>query len=99
MIKGAVEVAQEIAMKSPVAVQSTKVALVYARDHSVQEGLNQIVSCLFDSKYKHSECSYNYESRFLYTYLLCTKKIINQISAFWELSSYFQVISQAEKIN
>ncbi|XP_019872124.1 delta(3,5)-Delta(2,4)-dienoyl-CoA isomerase, mitochondrial [Aethina tumida] len=34
-------VAEEIAKKSPVAVQGTKYALVYARDHTVQEGLDQ----------------------------------------------------------
>lgn len=39
-----INIAEEIAKKSPVAVQGTKVSLVYARDHSVQEGLNQIVS-------------------------------------------------------
>ena len=38
------KVAEEIASKSPVAVQTTKSTLVYARDHTVQEGLDQIVS-------------------------------------------------------
>ncbi|KAJ3662721.1 hypothetical protein Zmor_007053 [Zophobas morio] len=42
LIKGAIDIAQDIAKKSPVAVQGTKVSLVYARDHSVQDGLNQI---------------------------------------------------------
>lgn len=42
-----INIAEEIAKKSPVAVQGTKVSLVYARDHSVPEGLNQIVSSVF----------------------------------------------------
>jgi hypothetical protein len=46
MIKGVVEIAEEISKKSPVAVQGTKVSIVFGRDHSVQEGLNQIVSSL-----------------------------------------------------
>ncbi|XP_063920188.1 delta(3,5)-Delta(2,4)-dienoyl-CoA isomerase, mitochondrial-like [Zophobas morio] len=44
LIKGAIDTAQDIAKKSPVAVQTTKVGLVYARDHSVQDGLDQIAS-------------------------------------------------------
>ena len=42
----AVKLAETIAAKSPVAVQGTKRALVYARDHSVQQSLDQVVSCL-----------------------------------------------------
>jgi len=42
MIASAVEVATLIASKSPVAMQGTKEALVYARDHSVDESLRQI---------------------------------------------------------
>uniref|UniRef100_A0A0A9Y7G8 Delta(3,5)-Delta(2,4)-dienoyl-CoA isomerase, mitochondrial n=2 Tax=Lygus hesperus TaxID=30085 RepID=A0A0A9Y7G8_LYGHE len=42
MVKEALDVAEEIASKSPVAVQGTKRSLVYSRDHSVQEGLNHI---------------------------------------------------------
>ena len=34
--------AATIASKSPVAVQGTKMALVYARDHSTEEGLEQV---------------------------------------------------------
>lgn len=44
MMTEVMNIAEEIAKKSPVAVQGTKVSLVYARDHSVQDGLNQIVS-------------------------------------------------------
>ena len=44
MVEEAVKVAELIASKSPVAVQGTKRALVYARDHPVQTGLDQVVS-------------------------------------------------------
>lgn len=40
----ALSVAKDIASKSPVAVQGTKLSLNYARDHTVEEGLNHIVS-------------------------------------------------------
>uniref|UniRef100_A0A1W7RAD1 Delta(3,5)-Delta(2,4)-dienoyl-CoA isomerase, mitochondrial n=1 Tax=Hadrurus spadix TaxID=141984 RepID=A0A1W7RAD1_9SCOR len=40
MVTAALELAKNIAKKSPVAVQGTKVALNYARDHSVAEGLD-----------------------------------------------------------
>lgn len=40
MMAGALEMAQEIASKSPVAVQGTKVNLIYSRDHSVPDSLN-----------------------------------------------------------
>lgn len=43
MMAGALEMAGEIAARSPVAVQGTKINLVYARDHSVAEGLDYIV--------------------------------------------------------
>ena len=36
--------AESIAQMSPVAVQGTKVNLNYARDHSVEEGLDFVVS-------------------------------------------------------
>jgi delta(3,5)-delta(2,4)-dienoyl-CoA isomerase len=44
MLTGAIEVAADIAAKSPVAVQVTKRSLVYSRDHTVQEGLDHVVS-------------------------------------------------------
>lgn len=44
MLNGVLEVAEQIASKSPVGVQGTKNAIVYGRDHTVQEGLDQIVS-------------------------------------------------------
>lgn len=44
LVTGAVEIASTIASKSPVAVQTSKLALIHARDHSVQEGLDFIVS-------------------------------------------------------
>ncbi|KAM8953674.1 delta(3,5)-Delta(2,4)-dienoyl-CoA isomerase, mitochondrial [Pelodytes ibericus] len=40
LLLAAFDLAAEIASKSPVAVQGTKVNLVYARDHSVQESLD-----------------------------------------------------------
>lgn len=36
--------AEKISLKSPVGVQVTKKSLIFSRDHSVQEGLNHIVS-------------------------------------------------------
>ncbi|XP_078053718.1 delta(3,5)-Delta(2,4)-dienoyl-CoA isomerase, mitochondrial [Augochlora pura] len=42
LLKGSLELANEIARKSPVAVQGSKLSLVYSRDHSVQEGLDHI---------------------------------------------------------
>lgn len=41
---GALKLAGEIAGRSPVAVQGTKVNLVYSRDHSVAEGLDYMVT-------------------------------------------------------
>merc|ERR1712226_647262 len=38
------EVARTIAQKSPVAVQGTKIAMNYARDHTVEESLEQIAT-------------------------------------------------------
>ncbi|XP_033735841.1 delta(3,5)-Delta(2,4)-dienoyl-CoA isomerase, mitochondrial-like isoform X2 [Pecten maximus] len=43
MMAGAMETAELIASKSPVAVQGSKVSLVYSRDHSVREGLEHVV--------------------------------------------------------
>jgi len=42
MMNGVFQLAEEIASKSPVAIQGTKTNIIYARDHSVQEGLDQI---------------------------------------------------------
>ncbi|XP_076591288.1 delta(3,5)-Delta(2,4)-dienoyl-CoA isomerase, mitochondrial isoform X2 [Chaetodon auriga] len=44
MMAGALEMAGEIAGRSPVAVQGTKINLIYARDHSVAEGLNYMAT-------------------------------------------------------
>lgn len=44
MMAGALEMAGEIASRSPVAVQGTKVNLIYSRDHSVAEGLDYMAS-------------------------------------------------------
>ncbi|XP_051254615.1 delta(3,5)-Delta(2,4)-dienoyl-CoA isomerase, mitochondrial isoform X2 [Dicentrarchus labrax] len=44
MMAGALEIAGEIAARSPVAVQGTKINLIYARDHSVAEGLDYMAN-------------------------------------------------------
>ncbi|KAK2846577.1 hypothetical protein Q5P01_009576 [Channa striata] len=44
MMAGALEMAGEIADRSPVAVQGTKINLIYARDHSVADGLNYVAT-------------------------------------------------------
>ncbi|XP_067318087.1 delta(3,5)-Delta(2,4)-dienoyl-CoA isomerase, mitochondrial isoform X1 [Anolis sagrei] len=44
MMESAFDLAVEIASKSPVAVQGTKVNLVYSRDHSVPEGLKYMAT-------------------------------------------------------
>ncbi len=44
LVKGALDTAREIAEKSPLAVWGTKVAMNYARDHSVDDSLEQIAT-------------------------------------------------------
>ncbi|XP_035584520.1 delta(3,5)-Delta(2,4)-dienoyl-CoA isomerase, mitochondrial-like [Zalophus californianus] len=44
MLDAAFTLAAEISTKSPVAVQSTKISLVYSRNHSVAEGLNYMAT-------------------------------------------------------
>ena len=44
LVDGVLETAREIAAKSPLAVWGTKVAMNYARDHTVEEGLEQIAT-------------------------------------------------------
>nr|XP_046245965.1 delta(3,5)-Delta(2,4)-dienoyl-CoA isomerase, mitochondrial isoform X2 [Scatophagus argus] len=44
MLAGALEMAVEIAARSPVAVQGTKINLIYSRDHSVAEGLDYMAT-------------------------------------------------------
>nr|XP_023667924.1 delta(3,5)-Delta(2,4)-dienoyl-CoA isomerase, mitochondrial isoform X1 [Paramormyrops kingsleyae] len=44
MMSGAMELAEEIASRSPVAVQGTKINLIYSRDHSVAEGLEYMAT-------------------------------------------------------
>lgn len=46
LMAGALEMAGQIAARSPVAVQGTKINLVYSRDHSVAEGLHNMVTTL-----------------------------------------------------
>ncbi|XP_077283651.1 delta(3,5)-Delta(2,4)-dienoyl-CoA isomerase, mitochondrial-like isoform X2 [Arctopsyche grandis] len=42
LMKGSIELAEEIAQKSPVAVQTTKETIIYSMDHTNQEGLDYI---------------------------------------------------------
>lgn len=42
LAKGVVEIARELAAKSPLALRGTKHAITYARDHSIADGLEQI---------------------------------------------------------
>jgi len=44
LLEGVLATAAEIASKSPLAVHGTKVAMTYARDHSVDDALNQIAT-------------------------------------------------------
>lgn len=44
MVEDVTKIADVIAKKSPVAVQGTKMSMVYSRDHTVQEGLDHVVS-------------------------------------------------------
>jgi enoyl-CoA hydratase len=44
LVSGVLETAREIASKSPLAIWGTKVAMNYARDHSVDDGLDQIAT-------------------------------------------------------
>ncbi|HEY0576067.1 MAG TPA: crotonase/enoyl-CoA hydratase family protein [Pseudonocardia sp.] len=42
--KGVLELARELAAKSPLALRGTKHAITYARDHSISDGLDQIAT-------------------------------------------------------
>ncbi len=44
LVEGALETAREIASKSPLAIWGTKVAMNYARDHGVDDALDQIAT-------------------------------------------------------
>ena len=44
LIKEGIELAKVIASKSPIAVQGSKINLIYSRDHTVEEGLKFIVN-------------------------------------------------------
>jgi enoyl-CoA hydratase len=44
LVAGALETAREIASKSPLAIWGTKVAMNYARDHGVDDALDQIAT-------------------------------------------------------
>lgn len=53
MIEASLKLAETIAQKSPVAVQVTKRSLIYSRDHTVDEGLENIVSFFLKFKYNY----------------------------------------------
>ena len=42
-LKRAIELAKDIATKSPVGIATLKQNIVYSRDHTVDEGLNHIL--------------------------------------------------------
>ncbi len=44
MTEGLLNLADEIASKSPVAVAGTKMNLIYSRDHSIKEGLEYVLT-------------------------------------------------------
>ena len=44
LVAGVLDTAREIAAKSPLALWGTKVAMNYARDHSVDDALDQIAT-------------------------------------------------------
>lgn len=44
MLEGVLNIASDIASKSPVGIQMTKRSIIYSRDHTVQEGLDHVVS-------------------------------------------------------
>jgi len=44
LIQESIKVASDIATKSPVAVQTAKKSLIYSQDHTVDEGLEHLVS-------------------------------------------------------
>ncbi|XP_066256186.1 delta(3,5)-Delta(2,4)-dienoyl-CoA isomerase, mitochondrial [Euwallacea similis] len=44
MVQGALSLAEEIAQKSPVAVQTTKASWVYSMSHTTQEGLDHVAN-------------------------------------------------------
>lgn len=57
LVSGALAVAEDIASKSPIAVQTTKESLVYSLEHTNQEGLDHIVSTT--ASYLHTSMCIN----------------------------------------
>lgn len=46
LFQESIKTATEIASKSPVAVQTAKKSLIYSQDHTVEEGLEHLVSTI-----------------------------------------------------
>lgn len=61
MIEGAIAVAEEIASKSPIAVQATKKSMVYSLDHTNQEGLDHIVSIDYNNQCRNGIISISFQ--------------------------------------
>jgi len=64
MIDAAVEMASTIASKSPVAVQGTKINLIYSRDHGVEESLHyQVIFVLQILLYDSNDSRFSMRGR------------------------------------
>lgn len=70
LVSGALAVAEDIASKSPIAVQTTKESLVYSLEHTNQEGLDHIVS---------TTASYLREQKYILYYVFNLQRLINKL--------------------
>lgn len=59
MLEGVMNIASDIASKSPVGIQMTKRSIIYSRDHTVQEGLDHVVSFSLLSITRYIICKNN----------------------------------------
>lgn len=88
MLDAAFNLAAAISSKSPVAVQGTKINLLYSRDHSVAEGLNFMVmlsiwpiTTLLSSQNNQSELSGLCRPFPLIGVLLCPRFLLVQLQS------------------
>lgn len=88
MIAGATEMAAEIAGRSPVAVQGTKINLVYSRDHSVAEGLDYMVALAAENppNYQNTESPILFQASWNMS-MLQTEDVITSAQAAMEKKS------------